>query len=136
MTTADRPRFGGMTLQLYVGDRVAGRQFYTTLFGREPDFAPQEDFLEWRVADGAEMWVQVVSAQVRPVPSRIRFRVEDLEAAIAWSATALGVESSAPEALPGVVRYTDFTDPWGNRLGFYQDIEATSSKDRIRSFGS
>lgn len=124
-----------MTVQLYVGERVAGRKFYTTLFGREPDFAPEEDFLEWRVAAGTEFWVQLVATEVRPLPTRVRFQVDDLAEAISWSRTALGVEPTAPESLPGVVAYTDFTDPWGNRLGFYQDL-ATSSNDRIRSFGS
>lgn len=120
------PRFGGMTVQLYVAERVAGRKFYTTLFGREPDFAPDEDFLEWRVADGAEFWIQLVAAAVRPLPTRLRFRVDDIQAAIAWSRAALGVDPAEPESLPGVVTYTDFTDPWGNRLGFYQDLAATT----------
>lgn len=124
-----------MTVQLYVAERVAGRKFYTTLFGREPDFAPEEDFLEWRVADGTEFWVQMVAAEQRPLPTRLRFRVEDIAAAIAWSRTALGVDPSEPEDLPGVVRYTDFADPWGNRLGFYQDLD-TSSNEAMRSAGS
>jgi catechol 2,3-dioxygenase-like lactoylglutathione lyase family enzyme len=124
-----------MTVQLYVAERVAGRKFYTTLFGREPDFAPEEDFLEWRVADGAEFWVQLVAGQQRPLPTRLRLRVEDIRAAIAWSRTALGVDPNEPEDLLGVVSYTDFTDPWGNRLGFYQDL-ITSSNEAMRSAGS
>jgi hypothetical protein len=126
MSMSGEPRFGGMTVQLYVGERGAGRKFYTTLFGRDPDFAPEEDFLEWRIADGTEFWVQLVAADVRPLPTRLRFRVEDLAAAISWSRTALGVEPSEPASLPGVVAYTDFTDPWGNRLGYYQDLDVTT----------
>ena len=119
-------RFSGMTTQLYVAERVAGRRFYTVLFGCEPDFAPDEDFLEWRVAAGTECWIQVVAAQTRPLPTRLRFRVDDIRATIAWSRTALGVDPTEPEELPGVVRYTDFSDPWGNRLGFYQDLAVTT----------
>ncbi|WP_213011052.1 VOC family protein [Paractinoplanes toevensis] len=73
-------------MQLPVGDIEAGRRFYATLFAREPDFAPHDDFLEWRVE------------------------------------SELGVAASPVTTLPGVVSFINFEDPWGNRLGYYEDI--------------
>ena len=35
---------------------------------------------------------------------------------------ASGCEAAPPEALPGVVRWFDFADPWGNRLGYFSDL--------------
>lgn len=34
----------------------------------------------------------------------------------------LGLEVAERTTLPWVAVFTDFTDPWGNRLGLYQDI--------------
>jgi hypothetical protein len=38
--------YGGVTLQVPLGNLVAGLDFYTTLFGRGPDFSPHEDSFE------------------------------------------------------------------------------------------
>lgn len=34
----------------------------------------------------------------------------------------IGVAADPVDALPGVVLWCNFTDPWGNRLGLYQDL--------------
>ena len=113
----------GMTLQVSVGDIERGREFYGALFGGPPQFEPHEDLLEWRVGADGETWLQVVGAadEVRPLLNRVRFRVADLAAAHV-AVLASGCEASPPEALPGVVRWFDFADPWGNRLGYFQDL--------------
>ncbi len=113
-----------MTLQVPVGNVEAGKRFYTGVFGRGPDFAPHEDFLEWQVLDGVELWWQVVgvAGEVAPLPTRVRFLVEDVEAAARRARSDLGVTPSPITTLPGVVAFTNFDDPWGNRLGYYQDI--------------
>ena len=117
-------RPGGMTLQVPVGDIAAGRQFYATVFGREPDFAPHDDFLEWRVLPGVEVWWQVVgmAGASKPLATRVRLRVDDVRAAARRAGAELGVLTSPLTTLPGVVTFVDFEDPWGNRLGYYQDI--------------
>ncbi|BCJ48457.1 hypothetical protein GCM10010168_76170 [Actinoplanes ianthinogenes] len=113
-----------MTLQIPVGDIGTGRRFYATLFGRDPDFAPHDDFLEWRVLPGAELWWQVVAmpGAFRPLTTRVRLRVDDVHAAVRRAESELGVSVAPVTTLPGVVRFTDFDDPWGNHLGFYEDI--------------
>ena len=113
-----------MTLQIPVRDIEAGRRFYAALFGREPDFAPHEDFLEWRVLAGVESWWQVVGIvdDFRPLATRVRLCVDDVRATARQVQTQLGVRPSRITTLPGVVRFVDFDDPWGNHLGFYEDI--------------
>jgi catechol 2,3-dioxygenase-like lactoylglutathione lyase family enzyme len=112
-----------MTVQLPVGDVDRARHFYGDLFGGPPQFEAHEDFLEWRVGSRGETWVQVVGVPgpVRPLLTRMRFRVEDLAAARAAVLVA-GIEASPITALPGVVRWLDFADPWGNQLGYYEDL--------------
>ncbi|BCY11497.1 hypothetical protein L3i22_065850 [Actinoplanes sp. L3-i22] len=119
-----------MTLQIPVGDIDAGRRFYATLFAREPDFAPHEDFLEWRVLPGVELWWQVIAiaGPVSPLTTRVRLRVDDVRAAARRVASELGVIPSPVTTLPGVVSFLDFEDPWGNRLGCYADIVPSSEQ--------
>jgi predicted enzyme related to lactoylglutathione lyase len=106
-----------------VGDVEEARRFYGSLFGGSPDFEPHEDFLEWRVGAEAETWFQVVgvAGEVRPLLNRVRFRVTDLGAARA-AVLASGTDVSAVTTLPGVVRWFDFADPWGNQLGYFEDL--------------
>lgn len=117
-------------LQIHVGHMAAGLDFYTTLFGREPDFSPHEDFFEWQVVAGAEVWWQivVVPGQVRPMTNRSRLKVDDVRAATVWARTSLKVEPSRVSTLPGVVSFVDFEDPWGNQLGFYEDLVSNGQK--------
>lgn len=113
-----------MTLQVPVGDIVEGRRFYAALFGRQPDFEPHDDFLEWRVLPGVELWWQVVAmpGAFTPLRTRVRLLVDEIDSAVRRATVDLGIRPSAVTTLPGVVHFVDFDDPWSNRLGFYQDI--------------
>lgn len=116
--------YGGVTLQIQVGDLSAGLDFYTMLFGRGPDFSPHEDFFEWQVVEGAEVWWQivVVPGRIHPLTNRSRLKVNDVRAATDWARSSLKVEPGQVSTLPGVVAFVDFEDPWGNQLGFYEDL--------------
>ncbi|WP_022919178.1 VOC family protein [Ruania albidiflava] len=118
------PVTSGFTIQLYVPAQAtaAAREYYVDLFGREPDFQPHDDFFEWAPVDGQECWVQVAAhPEPSPLTNRIRFRVLDLQAAVAFLDDRAIVHSQ-PSQLPGVVAFVNFTDPWHNRLGYYQDL--------------
>jgi hypothetical protein len=93
------------------------------LFGRPPDFTPfgDDSFCEWIFKPG--YWEIHVVEHDRPAPQQapVRFGVEDIQAA--WDQLlGLGIEPDEIEQLPGVVRWCNFADPWGNRLGLYQDL--------------
>jgi catechol 2,3-dioxygenase-like lactoylglutathione lyase family enzyme len=119
----------GMTLQVQVGDLARAREFYTALLGSSPEFEPHQDFLEWRVIPDGETWLQAVgvTALVRPLTNRVRFGVADLHAE-RGRLVELGIDVSRVTALPGVVAFVDFADPWGNALGFYQDLSPSGQQ--------
>ena len=123
-TTGDHPRLGGMTLQVYVPTDAlaAARTFYSDLFGTPSQFQPHDDFLEWAPIPGTELWLQVVGVvEAQPLTNRVRFQVDDIHQARKHLAR-LDVEHTEPIELPEVVAFLDFSDPWGNRLGYYQDL--------------
>jgi hypothetical protein len=116
----DHPRFDQLTIQLPVPDVGAAAGFYRRLFGRDPDFAPHEDFLEWQAVPGT--WVQVCPGTATGGTGRLRFGVADIRAAVAWAEASLRVACAPIHSLPGVVAFTDFTDPYGHGWGFFQDL--------------
>jgi predicted enzyme related to lactoylglutathione lyase len=108
-----------LTLQVGVGDMAGARAFYDRLFGREPDFVPAEDLQEYETHPGA--WFQITTALEPGRMQRVRFGVADL--AVARDALlADGVTVTEAEELPGVVRWCNFADPYGNPLGIFQDL--------------
>ena len=124
----------GFTLQVYVptDETAAARSFYSSLFGREPEFEPHDDFFEWAPIPGQECWFQVSGKDpAAPLLNRVRFRVLDLGEALSFLDSS-GIERSEPSQLPGVVAFVDFTDPWGNRLGYYQDLAPSGQQQEYR----
>lgn len=111
----------GFTVALRVGDTAQALRFYGFVFGRGPDFSPHDDFHEWQLCTGG--WLQLATEEPDPQPSgtRIRFDVPDIHAA-ARRLRGYGIAVEEPTMLPGVVIFTNFTDPWDNPLGLYQDL--------------
>lgn len=116
-------RFHGFTIEVRVPDFPAGVTFSSRVFGRRPDFEPHVDFVEWEIFDDRS-WFQLGEGEPRPgYPTR--FRVADLEAEVARLARDAGVRCSPVTRIPGLVAFCDFSDPWGNALGFYQRLFVT-----------
>lgn len=131
---ARAPSTIGFTLQVYVPSEQAGeaRAYYRKLFGRDPEFEPHDDFFEWAPIAGQECWLQVVArSDATPLNNRIRFRVADLAEAIAFLDTR-DIAHSEPSQLPGVVAFVNFADPWGNMLGYYQDLAPSGQQPEYR----
>lgn len=132
--TPGAPHTTGMTLQVYVpaNDARVARDYYSRLFGREPEFAPHDDFFEWAPIASQECWFQVAgSHEAAALTNRVRFRVTDLSAAIEFL-DGTGIRHSDPSQLPGVVAFVDFDDPWGNRLGYYEDLVPSGEQPEYR----
>ncbi|WP_262774731.1 hypothetical protein [Brevibacterium permense] len=137
----------GFTLQVYVptGDTAEVRSFYSSLFGREPEFEPHDDFFEWAPIAGQECWFQVSGKnQASPLLNRVRFRVQDLGEALSFL-DSFEIEHSEPPQLPGVVAFVDFADHWGNssattrtwcQVGNSRNTEAPRSTMKRSSLGS
>jgi glyoxylase I family protein len=60
-----------------VRDIEAGRVWYTTLFGREPDNNPMPNLVEWQVTDGG--WVQVTEDPLRAGNGMLNLALSDFE---------------------------------------------------------
>jgi predicted enzyme related to lactoylglutathione lyase len=112
------PYLPAITIQIRVGDRERGHDFYSRLFGRPPDHTPSDDWAVWRLVEGCALQVGVGEPAAGSGP--LRLCVGDLSAACGWLRSTLGVEPGPVETAEGVSWWTDFDDPWGNRLGFYQ----------------
>lgn len=124
----------GFTLQVYVptDETASARSFYSSLFGREPEFEPHDDFFEWAPIPSQECWFQVSGKDpAAPLLNRVRFRVLDLGEALSFLDSS-GIVRSEPSQLPGVVAFVDFADPWGNRLGYYQDLVPSGQQQEYR----
>ena len=114
-------RFSGHTMQLRVPDIEAGLIYYSALFGRAPDLSPHQNFHEWEVV--ASAWLQLGEGE--PIPAYpIRFGVADIEAECRRLSETTGIVCGEIHHLPGLVAFCNFKDPWGNCLGFYQDLIA------------
>ncbi|MBM7848100.1 VOC family protein [Arthrobacter roseus] len=68
-----------------------------------------------------------MTGEVRPLLNRIRFSVRDVRAAHA-SLVENDVEVTSVTSLPGVVAFVDLADPWGNQLGYYEDLAPSSEQ--------
>lgn len=114
----------GFTLQVYVSDIGKARPWYEKLLGRTPDSEPFREFLEWEIVP--DFWFQVVEKKGIRIPRhnrRMRFGVSNIDEACARIAERMVVKVTEVESLPRVVKWCNFEDPWGNKLGLFQDLE-------------
>jgi len=111
----------GLTVALHAGDRDEALAFYCALIGRDPDLGPDPDFYEWEISPGA--WLQLATGRedIHPASFRLRLQVDNIDESVAILARK-GFEPSEVQRLPGLVAFANLTDPWGNRLGVYQDL--------------
>jgi predicted enzyme related to lactoylglutathione lyase len=111
----------GVTLVVGVADMTQALSFYGQLFGRPPDFVLEEDFQEYEIVHG--MWYQLTTRVPPGRGRRVRFGVTDI-AVERRAIVEQGVEVSEITGKPGVVAWCQFKDPFGNPLGFFQDLAA------------
>lgn len=109
----------GSTIALNAGDFDAVLDFYTRVFGHGPDTAPLDDFLEWQICPGS--WLQISTGHERPGANnaRVRLEVSDIETAV-QRLTDVDVPVGETVVISDVVGFANFSDHWGNALGFYQ----------------
>lgn len=120
-----------MTVQIRVADFEKGRSWYQTLLQREPDFVPHEDFAEWELIPGC--WLQMAKGQPSDGSGPLRLGVLDIEQERLRLNKELQVENFEiyqREEVP--VKWGTFTDPWGNRIGFFEYVDETEKNERIQ----
>lgn len=110
-----------MTIQVRVVDFQGGMRFYRALFQRDPDFLPHEGFTEWEFLP--KCWIQVAKGEPTPGSGPLRFGVSDIEEERKRVISEFGIEIDEVQSREGVpAKWCSFEDPWGNRLGLFEEI--------------
>lgn len=109
-----------MTVQIRVTDIKTGAPFYERLFGRPADLVSTPTFHEWELLPNS--WFQVAEGRPTVGNGPIRFGVADVVAERGRLMAALHVEIEPIERIAGLVAWCTFSDPWGNRVGLFQDL--------------
>jgi len=118
----------GATFQVKVDNFKKGETWYKKLFGREPDLVLHHDFSEWEIAP--DTWFQVGGGKPE-IGRPIRFGVKDIHKERDRVISELNVEVSQigdVEPAGKVAYWCDFEDPFGNKLGFFQDLAKYPNK--------
>lgn len=121
-----------ITIQVRVADYPEGLNWYRTLMNREPDVMPHEGFAEWELIPGC--WLQVAEGEPAPGSGPIRLGVQHIELERERLAKHLKTENFTIYARDEVpVKWGTFTDPWGNRIGFFEYLNKDEERERIRT---
>ncbi|QHE52677.1 VOC family protein [Pontibacillus sp. HMF3514] len=119
-----------MTIQFRVTDITNGQAWYEGLFQRKPDFIPHEGFAEWEIIPGC--WLQVAEGTPTPGNGPLRLGVTDIEAERNRMVNEYGAEPFEVHSRKEVpVKWGTFSDPWGNRIGFFETLDKDEMNERI-----
>jgi predicted enzyme related to lactoylglutathione lyase len=106
---------------LFAGVRVrdlqAAVEWYSRLFGRDPDMVPNEQEVMWRVAEGG--WLYVVQAAELAGMSIVSICVDDLDRFLADLA-GRNLKVGPVEAVGDAGRRAKAQDPDGNSIDVIQ----------------
>lgn len=109
-----------MTVQVRVTDINAGAPFYERVFGRKADLVSTPTFHEWELLPNS--WFQVAEGTPTVGSGPIRFGVRAIEAERERLMKELELSIEPVERIAGLVAWCTFSDPWGNRIGLFQDL--------------
>jgi hypothetical protein len=121
-----------MTYQVRVTNFSQGLIWYKALLNRDPDLVPHEGFAEWELIPGC--WLQVAEGAPADGSGPIRFGVLSIEDERNRMITELDVKSFeifSREEVP--VKWASFSDPWGNRLGFFEYKDEKEKNKKLQS---
>ncbi|MFJ5766805.1 VOC family protein [Lysinibacillus sp. NPDC093210] len=121
-----------MTIQVRVKNINEGIHWYQTLLNKQPDFIPHEGFAEWEIIPGC--WLQVAEGLPSEESGPLRFGIDDLEKEKNRLDKYLNIknfEIHSREEVP--VKWGTFTDPWGNRIGFFEYHNKVEEKQCIET---
>lgn len=120
-----------MTYQVRVGDFDDGVKWYKSLLLKEPDFAPHDGFAEWELIPGC--WLQVAEGTPTEGSGPLRLGVKSIEKEKSRLINELHIESFEIFSREEVsVKWATFSDPWGNRIGFFEYIQEQEMNEKIK----
>jgi lactoylglutathione lyase len=111
-------KINSFTVAIPVGDLNEGIAWYRRLIAGAGEVEPAPGVWECEIMPA--VWLQLFEQTFSASnPTVIRFESENIEASRKL-ASQLCPEVGEIETVPGVVRYFDFDDPFGNQLSFYE----------------
>jgi predicted enzyme related to lactoylglutathione lyase len=116
-----REKFNDVAAVIATRDYTAGRAWYSSLIGREPDLEPVDGVAEWQITTTA--WLQIVEDPERAGRTAVRFGVDNLDTQTA-ELTAAGITMGELVVVADMVKVVDIADPDGNEVSFVQDLRA------------
>ena len=110
--------FQEVTVGVPVSSITQAEAWYLKLLGSDVDvLRPVPGVVEFKVAPG--VWLQIFEPDDQPASGAIvRFLVDDIDATQGKNSDA-GIATGEAVKIPGVVTFSEFVDPDGNALGFY-----------------
>ncbi len=112
----------GVTYQVRVADYKEGLRWYKTLFNRDPDFIPHEEFAEWEIVNGA--WLQVAKGEATIGNGPIRLGIQDIHSERKRLMKSLNIKIEEVNTREGVpAAWCTFNDPYGNLVGLFQELD-------------
>lgn len=120
-----------MTTQVRVSNIEEGQKWYETLLNRKPDFIPHEGFAEWELIPGC--WLQIAEGIPTDGSGPLRLGTTSIEAERDRLVDMLEIDDFEINSRPEVpVKWGTFTDPWGNRLGFFEYLDKNEERERVK----
>lgn len=113
--TERRADFAYLFAALHVQDRDAARPWYQQLFGRPPDFVPNDVEAVWQVADTASVYILADGSRVGG--GDVNLIVDNLSATLA-GLTSRNIRTGPVVVIDGVGRKSRVFDPEGNSIWF------------------
>jgi predicted enzyme related to lactoylglutathione lyase len=114
---------------LVVMNRDQAAAWYERLFGKPPDFLPNDTEAVWQVADTASVYV--VADADRAGRGVVALVVDDLDATLAEIA-GRGIVTGPIQEIPGAGRKSVITDPDGNAVSMLEILGATDRRIEVR----
>jgi hypothetical protein len=120
-----------VTVQFRVSDFEKGRNWYQKLLNKEPDFIAHEGFAEWELIPGS--WLQIAEGTPTEGSGPLRLGVTDIEFERDRVVKELNVAPFEVYTREGVpVKWGTFSDPWGNRIGFFEYLNEREKEETMR----
>lgn len=110
--------FEELTVGVPVASLADAEKWYLDFLGPDTEvIRPVPGLVEFKVAPN--VWLQLFEADGQaPAAAVVRYKVADMKAAQAARAGA-GIDTGEAVEVPGVVTFSEFSDPDGNAIGFY-----------------
>ncbi|MGC1495069.1 MAG: VOC family protein [Sulfitobacter sp.] len=110
--------FREITVGVPVSSIADAEPWYLNFLGADTEIMrPVPGVVEFKVAP--DTWIQVFESEnQQPSGAIIRFLVDDMEVAQKIRSER-GINTGEAIEIPGIVTYSEFTDPFGNALGLY-----------------